>query len=64
MGTTCSYSTSALLNGFEEQVFGCMEALEGITQFITDVRTAFFFDLRHTSRVMQQGVHRIEIERP
>ena len=59
-----TYSTTVNYHRLKQQIFAGMEALEGIAQLVTDIRTAFFLDLRHTRCIVQQRVHRIEIERP
>ena len=48
----------------EEQVFGSMEALEGVTQLVADVGTAFFLDHLHLLGVVEERVHRVVVQRP
>ena len=64
MRTTCSNRTTVLLYRFKEQVLRGMEALQRIAEFVTHVRTAFFLNRSHPVGIVQQRVHRIEIQRP
>ena len=59
-----THSTAFFLNGFKEQVLASMETLEGVTELVAYVRTAFSLQLRHLLRIVQQRFHRIEIQRP
>ena len=64
MRLTGTNGTSALLHRFEKQVLSCVETLEGITEFVSYVRTTFFLDLLHLRFVVEEGIHGVEIERP
>ena len=64
MGLACTDGTTFLLYALKQQIFGCVEALQRIAQLVAYVRSAFFLQLSHLRCVVEQRVHRVEVQGP